>query len=207
MFSGIVTDLGSVRATKRQGDARLEFITHYDTDTIPVGSSICCSGVCLTVIDKGIGWFLASVSAETLACTTIGRWSEGTRVNFERALKIGDELGGHILSGHVDGVARVVSVTAEGDSKRFVFEAPRHLSRFIAPKGSVALDGVSLTVNHVEGPCFGVNAIPHTLAVTTLGLAKPGDVANLEVDLLARYVARLLECDWTGAQTRDVFLR
>ena len=154
-----------------------------------------CSGVCLTVIDRGSGWFAVSVSAETLARTTMGGWTEGTPVNFERALCLGDELGGHIVSGHVDGVSTLVSSEPEGDSRRLVFEAPDDLARYVAPKGSVALDGVSLTVNEVAGTRFGVNIIPHTLAVTTLGLIRPGDRVNMEIDMLARYVARLLERD------------
>lgn len=195
MFTGIVTDRGSVRAIVAGGDTRFEFSTAYDTGHVATGASIACSGVCLTVIDRGAGWFAVSVSAETLARTTMGAWTEGMPVNFERALCLGDELGGHIVSGHVDGVARLVSVDPEGDSKRLVFEAPAELARFVAPKGSVALDGVSLTVNEVEGARFGVNIIPHTLAVTTLGLIAPGDRVNMEIDMLARYVARLLERD------------
>jgi riboflavin synthase len=195
MFTGIVTDLGAVRSVQGQGDIRLEFHTGYDMGGVPAGASICCSGICLTVVDKGADWFAVSVSAETLARTTIGDWSEGTLVNLERALKVGDELGGHIVSGHVDGVARIVSITRENNSRRFEFKVPGALRRFIAKKGSVALDGVSLTVNEVAGNQFGVNLIPHTLAATTLGAARPGDRVNLEVDMLARYVARLLELE------------
>jgi riboflavin synthase len=192
MFTGIITDLGSVRSIVATGDTRFAFATGYDTSAIPIGASIACSGVCLTVIDRGADWFAVSVSAETLAKTTLGRWAPATPVNLERALRLGDELGGHLVSGHVDGVAAVISITPEGDSRRFVFEAPPHLARFIAPKGSIALDGISLTVNEVDGARFGVNIIPHTLAVTTLGHAAPGDAVNLEIDLIARYVARLL---------------
>lgn len=195
MFTGIVTDLGAVRSVRGQGDIRLEIHTGYDMGGVPAGASICCSGVCLTVVDKGPDWFTVSVSAETLALTTIVGWSEGTLVNLERALKVGDELGGHIVSGHVDGVARIVSITPENDSRRFEFEVPGALRGFIAEKGSVALDGVSLTVNEVAGNRFGVNVIPHTLALTTLGAAQPGDRVNLEVDMLARYIARHLESE------------
>jgi len=195
VFTGIVTDRGSVRALVAGGDTRFEFATAYDTEAVETGASIACSGVCLTVIDRGPGWFAVSVSAETLSKTTMGAWAEGTPVNFERALRLGDELGGHIVSGHVDGVATLVSVEPEGDSRRLVFEAPEDLAWFVAPKGSVALDGVSLTVNEVESTRFGVNIIPHTLAVTTLGLIGAGDRVNMEIDMLARYVARLLERD------------
>jgi len=195
VFTGIVTDRGTVRAVVAGGDTRFEFATAYDTEDVAMGASIACSGVCLTVIDRGSGWFAVSVSAETLARTTMGGWTEGTPVNFERALCLGDELGGHIVSGHVDGVSTLVSSEPEGDSRRLVFEAPDDLARYVAPKGSVALDGVSLTVNEVAGTRFGVNIIPHTLAVTTLGLIRPGDRVNMEIDMLARYVARLLERD------------
>ena len=195
MFTGIVTDRGTVRAVVAGGDTRFEFATAYDTEDVAMGASIACSGVCLTVIDRGSGWFAVSVSAETLARTTMGGWTEGTPVNFERALCLGDELGGHIVSGHVDGVSTLVSSEPEGDSRRLVFEAPDDLARYVAPKGSVALDGVSLTVNEVAGTRFGVNIIPHTLAVTTLGLIRPGDRVNMEIDMLARYIARLLERD------------
>jgi riboflavin synthase len=193
MFTGIITDLGGVRSVSRDGDTRLEITTEFDTTGISLGASISCSGVCLTVIDKGPQWFAVSVSAETLSCTTIGSWREGTPVNLERALKIGDELGGHIVSGHVDCVATIVSIAPEGSSQRFLIEVTDGFDRFVAEKGSVAVDGVSLTVNEVEGCCFGVNLIPHTLSVTTLGQVVSGDRVNLEVDMLARYVARLLE--------------
>jgi riboflavin synthase len=196
MFSGIITDLGTVRSIEASGDSRFEFSTGFDTVTIGTGASVCCSGVCLTVIDKGEGWFAADVSAETLVRTTVGEWGQGSPVNFEPALKFGDELGGHMVSGHIDGIATVVGVTEEGESRRIVFEAPDSpdgLHRMIAAKGSVAVDGVSLTVNEVEDNRFGVNVIPHTLQTTTLGALKPGDRVNLEIDMLARYVARLLE--------------
>ena len=195
MFTGIVTDLGSVRAVRGQGDVRLEIKTRFNTNDIPAGGSICCSGVCLTAFDKGPGWFAVSVSKETLDRTTIGEWVQGTPVNLERALKVGDELGGHIVSGHVDGIATIVAITPENDSRRFTFEVPEELRGFIAEKGSVALDGISLTVNEVARNRFGVNVIPHTLAVTTLGAARPGGRVNFEVDMLARYVARLLETE------------
>ncbi len=196
MFSGIITDKGSVRSIVASGDHRFEFSTGFDTVAIDTGASVCCSGVCLTVIDKGEGWFAANVSAETLVRTTMGDWGEGSAVHFERGLKMGDELGGHLVSGHVDGVATAVGVAEEGESRRIVFEAPDgpdELHRMIAAKGSVAVDGVSLTVNEVEDSRFGVNVIPHTLAATTLGALRPGDRVNLEIDMLARYVARLLE--------------
>jgi riboflavin synthase len=195
MFTGIVTDLGRVRAIRPNGDARYEFETGLDTATLAVGASVCCSGACLTVVDKGPGWFAATVSAETLARTTLGRWRAGTPVNFERALRAGDELGGHIVTGHVDGIAELTSAREEGDSLRLVFAVPAGLARLVAAKGSVALDGVSLTVNDVTATGFGVNLIPHTRKMTTLGALAPGDAVNLEIDPLARYVARLLGRD------------
>lgn len=193
MFTGIITDLGSIRAIERPADVRFYFDTGYDTAAIEIGASIACSGACLTVVDKGPGWFAADVSTETLSKTTMEDWQVGTAINFERSLRIGDELGGHLVSGHVDGVAAVVSRRPEQGSLRLGFEAPAHLAKFIAPKGSVALDGVSLTVNEVEGSCFGVNLIPHTAAATTLGGKQPGDRVNLEIDQLARYVHRLMD--------------
>jgi riboflavin synthase len=193
MFSGIITDLGRVRAVRADGDTRIELTTSYNMIDIPIGASIACSGVCLTVIEKGPGWFAVQASAETLSCTTLGDWRPGTPVNLERALRLGDELGGHLVSGHIDGVGRIVAITPEGASRRFVFEAPPQLARFIASKGSVAVDGISLTINEVDGARFGVNIISHTLSVTTLGGAEPGDRVNLEIDLLARYLARLIE--------------
>lgn len=195
MFTGIVTDLGQVRAVKRGGDTRIEVTTGYDTAAIALGASICCSGACLTVIGKGPGWFVVQASAETLARTTLGAWREGTPVNLERALKAGDELGGHLVAGHVDGVGTVRRRASEGESLRLVFQAPDDLARFIAPKGSLTIDGVSLTVNEVDGASFGVNVIPHTQQATTLGGLTPGDRVNLEIDLIARYVARLLQKD------------
>ncbi|RBI82784.1 riboflavin synthase [Rhodosalinus halophilus] len=193
MFTGIVTDLGEIRSLERRGDTRARIGTGYDTRTIEIGASIACDGVCLTVVALGEDWFEVDFSAETRSKTNLGRWAPGLRVNLERALKVGDELGGHIVSGHVDGVAEVVRVEDEGDSTRVTFRAPEALAKFIAPKGSVALNGTSLTVNEVEGRDFGVNFIPHTKEVTTWGEIAPGDAVNLEVDTLARYVARLAE--------------
>ena len=193
MFTGIVNDIGSVRAIQKRGDTRFEIATAYDVAGIAIGASIACNGCCLTVIDKGPDWFAIEASAETLAKTTLGTWREGSRINLERALKVGDELGGHIVSGHVDGVGEILSITPEGDSQRFRFRVPRELARFIAPKGSVAIDGTSLTVNEVEALDFGVNIIPHTQAVTRWGQARAGDSVNVEIDMLARYVARLAE--------------
>lgn len=199
MFTGIVTDVGRVRTIEQRGDTRFEIETKYDPDTIDIGASISCAGACLTVVERGrrdgAGWFAVEASAETLAHTTLGGWKPGDPVNLERALKAGDELGGHIVSGHVDGVAEIVAVEPEGDSLRYTFQAPADLKKFIASKGSVTLDGTSLTVNEVEGARFGVNIIPHTQAVTTWGSLKPGDKANMEIDVLARYVARLTEED------------
>ncbi len=195
MFTGIITDLGSVKSITGDGDKRFEFTCAYDTSTIDNGASIACSGVCLTVIDKGPNWFAADVSSETLDCTTLNNWDEGTHVNFERALKVGDELGGHIVSGHVDGVGEIVDIQDDGDSKRFSFRVPEELSRQIAQKGSITIDGISLTVNEVSDDTFGINVIPHTQKVTTLGSKNIGDPVNLEVDMLARYVARLLNKD------------
>ena len=193
MFTGIITDIGTVRAIGQAGDTRFEITTGYDLGTVDMGASIACNGCCLTVIEKGPDWFAIQASAETLSKTTLGDWGQGTRINLERALKIGDELGGHIVSGHVDGLGEIVSITPEGDSQRFRFRVPHELARFIAPKGSVAIDGTSLTVNEVEGNVFGVNIIPHTQAVTTWGTMKLGQRVNIEIDMLARYVARLTE--------------
>ena len=195
MFTGIVTDLGCVRRITRAGDTRIEIATGYDTAAIDIGASIACSGACLTVVDKGLGWFAADVSAETLGCTTLGDWKEGAPVNLERPLKPTDELGGHLVSGHVDGVGTVTVVRPEGDSKRYSFTVPASLMRYIAAKGSIAVDGVSLTVNEVDAAGFGVNIIPHTQMRTTFGAMTPGTRVNLEIDLVARYVARLLGKD------------
>ncbi|MEM6635634.1 MAG: riboflavin synthase [Pseudomonadota bacterium] len=195
MFTGIITDIGQVRQMTQGGDLRARIGTVYTAEGIDIGASIACDGVCLTVVARGVdhsgNWFDVEVSAETLSKSTLSGWTEGSSVNLERSLKVGDELGGHIVSGHVDGVAQVVSVTDEGDSTRVRFKAPDTLARFIAPKGSVALNGTSLTVNEVEGAEFGINFIPHTKAVTTWGALSEGDRVNLEVDTMARYVARL----------------
>lgn len=193
MFTGIITDIGTITALEQEGDLRARIRTGYDTATIDLGASIAADGVCLTVVDLGPDWYAVQISAETVEKTNIGGWTVGTQVNLERALRVGDELGGHIVSGHVDGVAEVVSLREEGDSTRVRLRAPAHLARFIAPKGSVALNGTSLTVNEVEGDVFGVNFIPHTKAVTTWGAVAEGDRVNLEIDTLARYVARLAE--------------
>jgi riboflavin synthase len=198
MFTGIVTDIGRIVETKHTGDLRARIATRYDVKGIDIGASIACDGVCLTVValgDQPEGWFDVEISGETVSKTNLGGWGPGKRVNLERALKVGDELGGHIVSGHVDGLAEVVSVRPEGGSVRVRFRAPEALARFIAPKGSVALNGTSLTVNEVEGAEFGVNFIPHTQAVTTWGEVAVGDRINLEVDTMARYVARLREYD------------
>jgi len=193
MFTGIVTDIGQVRGIERRGDMRARIGTHYDMKTVDMGASIACDGVCLTVVEKGDDWFAVDASAETLSKTNLGRWAEGTRVNLERALRVGDELGGHIVSGHVDGVAEVIGMRSEGDSTRVMLRVPADLARFIAPKGSVALNGTSLTVNEVAGSTFGINLIPHTKEVTNWDAVAVGDRINLEIDTLARYVARLNE--------------
>jgi riboflavin synthase len=198
MFTGIVTDQGEVLALQQDGDLRARIGTHYDVARIDIGASIACEGICLTVVDLGTAprnWFDVQISAETVSKTNLSGWTVGTVINLERALKVGDELGGHIVSGHVDGVAEVVGLQPEGDSLRVRFRAPDALARFIAPKGSIALNGTSLTVNEVEGAEFGINFIPHTRAVTTWGTVALGDRVNLEVDTMARYVARLREWD------------
>ncbi len=196
MFTGIVTDIGEVLETERRGDLRARIGTGYDVGGIDIGASIACDGVCLTVIALGRaprGWFDVEISAESLSKTNLDTWAPGKRINLERALKVGDELGGHIVSGHIDGIAEVVRVTPDGDSKRVTMRAPHALAGFIAPKGSVALNGTSLTVNEVEGVEFGINFIPHTQKATTWGTVAVGDRVNLEVDTMARYVARLRE--------------
>ncbi len=192
MFTGIITDIGHVRALVSGGDTRLEIMTSFDMTAVPIGSSIACSGICLTVIDSGPDWFAVSVSGETVARSTAAHWQTGSRINLERPLRVGDELGGHMVTGHVDGVGTVVAISEEGDSHRVSIEAPDVLARFIAEKGSVAVDGVSLTVNTVEGRRFNVNIIPHTWMATTFGDFRVGTTVNLEIDLIARYVARLL---------------
>lgn len=203
MFTGLISDIGTVAQVHHRGDLRARIATGYDADTIGPGASIACDGICLTATaigrdTAGQGWFEVDISAETVSRTNIGArgWSHGTRINLERSLRVGDELGGHIVAGHVDGVAAVIAVAEEGDSTRVTLRAPEHLARFIAPKGSVALNGTSLTVNEVAGAEFGVNFIPHTKQATTWGQVAPGDVVNLEIDTLARYVARLQ--DWAA---------
>lgn len=200
MFTGIITDIGRIVAVEARGDMRARIGCGYDMAGVAIGASIACDGVCLTVVAKGPDWFDVDVSVETLSKTNIGRngWAVGQRLNLERALRVGDELGGHIVSGHVDGVAIVEAMQDEGDSLRLTFAAPAALARFIAPKGSVALNGTSLTVNEVAGNHFGINLIPHTREVTTWGDVQVGDAVNLEIDTLARYVARLAEADTTA---------
>ncbi|NYS25125.1 riboflavin synthase [Rhodobacteraceae bacterium 2376] len=200
MFTGIITDIGTVTQLQHEGDLRARIATRYDTGGIDIGASIASDGVCLTVVALGPDWYEVQVSAETVAKTNLGGWTVGKRVNLERALRVGDELGGHIVSGHVDGVAEVLELRDEGASTRFRFRAPAELAAFIAPKGSVALNGTSLTVNEVDGTEFGVNLIPHTKTVTTWGDTAQGDLVNLEIDTLARYVARLR--DWENSASR-----
>lgn len=199
MFTGIITDVGRVASVSGSGDTRFEIETVYEPDSIDLGASIACSGVCLTVIEKGTRddkhWFAVEASKETLDVTTAGDWQTGHSLNLERALKLGDELGGHIVSGHVDALAEIVNIRPEGDSKRFTFRAPKDIMRFVAPKGSITLDGTSLTVNEVEGDTFGVNLISHTQSVTSWGASRAGDRVNLEIDVLARYVARLKDTE------------
>ena len=195
MFTGIVTDIGKIIELEKRGDLRARVTTNYDMSTVAIGASIACDGICLTVIKTGSNWFDVEISAESVEKTHLkfNTWAIGASVNLERALRVGDELGGHIVSGHVDGVVEIVDMKDEGDSTRFVFLAPSDLQKFIAPKGSVALNGTSLTVNEVHSSKFGVNVIPHTKEVTTWGSSKIGDFLNLEIDTLARYVARLKE--------------
>ncbi len=193
MFTGIITDIGTISELTQEGDLRARIACGYDTSGIDMGASIASDGVCLTVVDLGSDWYEVQVSRETVDMTNLGDWVVGRRVNLERALKVGDELGGHIVSGHVDGVAEVVAMQDEGDSTRVTLRAPEALAKFIAPKGSVALNGTSLTVNEVDGCDFGINFIPHTKVSTTWGDTKVGDRVNLEIDTLARYVARLAE--------------
>ena len=197
MFTGIVTDVGTVRSAEQRGDLRLTVGTGYDLDTVDLGASISCSGVCLTVVDKGDDWFAVDVSAETVSTTAGDRWREGAKLNLERALRLGDELGGHIVTGHVDAVAEVVGTCPEGDSIRVGIRVPRELAPMIAPKGSITLDGVSLTVNEVReaedgSTHFAVNIIPHTAQHTTFGELKAGQQLNVEIDVLARYIDRML---------------
>src|SRR5690349_1235620 len=197
MFTGIVTDVGTVRSVEQRGDLRLQIVTGYDLETVDLGASIACSGVCLTVVDKGDDWFAVDVSGETLSKTALDHWQEGARLNLERALRLGDELGGHIVTGHVDAVAEVVGTCPEGDSTRIGIAVPPALAPMIAPKGSVTLDGVSLTVNEVReaedgSTHFAVNIIPHTASHTTLGQLRAGQQLNVEIDVLARYLDRML---------------
>jgi riboflavin synthase len=197
MFTGIITALGTVSRIEPIGggkDMRLVIAAPWpDTASIAIGASIACSGCCLTAVQVNDDSFAVDASAETLACTTLGSWKVGSQVNLERSLKIGDELGGHIVSGHADGVGEAVAEKPENGSTRWQFRVPKLLARFIAVKGSVAVDGVSLTVNEVRDDMFGVNVIPHTAAVTGFGSMRPGDTVNIEIDMLARYVARLAE--------------
>ncbi|MDE2791328.1 MAG: riboflavin synthase [Paracoccaceae bacterium] len=203
MFTGIVTDIETIISMERRGDLRVRMSMSWDPDSVDIGSSVCCDGACLTVVDRGMdsdtggAWFEVDVSAETSARTRVesgsAPWIVGSRVNLERPLRVGEELGGHILSGHVDGVAVVIGIESSGASRRVQLKAPGGLMRYIATKGSIALNGTSLTVNSVEDDRFDVNLIPHTLAATTWGAVEEGDAVNLEVDLLARYVARLFE--------------
>ncbi|MYA87435.1 MAG: riboflavin synthase [Boseongicola sp. SB0662_bin_57] len=196
MFTGIVTGIGEILSVERAGVLDVRIGTSYEAGSLEVGASIACDGVCLTLIDVGSGpctWFAVQASEETLSKTNLSQWEPGRRINLERALKVGDEIGGHIVSGHVDGIAVVRNIRDEGDCTRMVLDVPHELARFIAPKGSVALNGTSLTVNEVDGASFDINLIPHTRAVTTWGEAKSGDKVNLEIDTLARYVARLNE--------------
>jgi riboflavin synthase len=192
MFTGIITDIGSVRNIEKRGDTRFEFATKFDTSKIVLGASIACNGACMTVVETGKDWFAIEASGESLSKTTLGDLDMGAKVNLEQALCVGDELGGHIVSGHVDGVATLVKRTPEGDSLRLTFEVPETFAKYVAPKGSITLDGVSLTVNEVSGNTFGINLIPHTQDHTTLGAKQPGDRINFEIDMLARYVARML---------------
>ena len=197
MFTGIISDVGTIQLVTQRGDKSFKITTTYDPSSVDIGASIACSGPCLTVVAKGgragEAWFSVDVSPETLEKTTASAWGVGTRINLERPLKVGEEIGGHIVSGHVDGVGEVLQVKPEGDHTRIVIRPPKALAKFIAPKGSIALDGISLTVNEVERDTFGVNIIPHTAKVTTWGGLKSGDKVNIEIDMLARYLARLKE--------------
>ncbi|CAA9537015.1 MAG: Riboflavin synthase eubacterial/eukaryotic [uncultured Sphingosinicella sp.] len=197
MFTGIITDIGRIEAVEQRGDTRLKIACGYDMSTVDLGASIACSGVCLTVVDKGEGWFAVDASAETLSRTAPEMWTEGRRLNLERALKVGDELGGHIVTGHVDSVGSVVGTCPEGDSVRVGIALPAALAGYVAPKGSITVDGASLTVNDVRdvdgGTHFSVNIIPHTASHTTLGELEAGRAVNIEIDILARYLGRMME--------------
>jgi len=206
MFTGIVTDIGTIRSAQQRGDLRLVIDCHYDMDDVAIGASIACAGVCLTVVDKGADWFAVDLSAETVSRTAQGAWTEGRALNLERALKVGDELGGHIVTGHVDGIGEVTGIAAEGDSHRVTIRLPAELAPYVAPKGSITVDGVSLTVNEVQdgldGTRFGLNLIPHTFAVTTLGQLAVGMLVNLEIDILSRYLARMRDHATLTSQER-----
>ncbi len=197
MFTGIITDVGTVRSAEQRGDLRLAIDCSYDLSTVELGASIACSGVCLTVVDKGPDWFAVDVSGETLSRTAPNAWQEGARLNLERALRMGDELGGHMVTGHVDAVGEIIGTCPEGASTRIGIRVPRELGGALAPKGSVTLDGVSLTVNEVEnlsdGVRFAINVIPHTAGQTTFGEIAPGRPVNIEIDILARYLGRMME--------------
>jgi len=195
MFTGIITDLGRVKSLVKEGDTRFEFTTSYALETVDLGASIACNGACMTVVEKGPDWFAITASQESLDKTTMATWAVGDAINLERACKVGDELGGHIVSGHVDALAEVISIIPEGDSHRFTFKVPHAFKNYVASKGSVTLNGVSLTVNEVNDDTFGVNIIPHTMSETNLGQLTAGDFVNFEIDMLARYVARLLQKD------------
>jgi riboflavin synthase len=202
MFTGIITDIGTVKAVEQRGDLRLTIATGYDTAGLAIGASVACSGVCLTVVAKAPGEFSVDVSGETQSRTARGQWTVGRRFNLERALKVGDELGGHIVTGHVDAVGQVLGVEPVGDSTRITIQVPRDIAPFVAPKGSICLDGVSLTVNTVadnaDGAAFTINVIPHTAEWTTFDTVKPGDDLNIEIDVLARYLARMQQSAHTG---------
>jgi riboflavin synthase len=195
MFTGIITDVAKVKVIQQCGDTRFEFQTQLDTASFEIGASIACSGTCLTMVDFGGDWFAADVSLETLSKTTLGQWEIGTSVNLERPLRASDELGGHIVSGHIDGVGKVSSLEIRGDSIRYCFDLEKELMKFIAVKGSIAINGVSLTVNEIFGNTFSVNIIPHTQSNTTFGTIKIDDSVNIEIDMLARYVARIKETE------------
>lgn len=195
MFTGIITDIGEIVGVERRGDLHARIKTDYDTDTIDIGASIACSGACLTVVEKGVDWFAVDISGETEARTTLSNWQTGTKINLERSLRVGDELGGHIVSGHVDGIGEIKGITPVGESRRIEISLPAPVAKLVATKGSVAVDGISMTVNGVTPSTFEVNVIPHTQQHTTLGGAKVGDKVNLEVDMLARYVRRLMDTE------------
>ena len=195
MFTGIVTDIGKIRSIDTSRENRLEIRTSYDMSGVDIGASICCSGICLTVVEKGADWFAVEISGETISKTTLGQWRVDSKINLERALKVGDELGGHIVSGHVDGVGILSNAEVVGGSICMTIQAPGRLARLIAAKGSIAINGVSLTVNEIDERRFTINIVSHTQEMTTLGGLKPGDSVNLEIDMLARYVARLRETE------------